>query len=68
MRIAVSSSGRNNIIGMGGVVRIPLSMRGGLRDDTFSMTLGPRTEQNLYSAELTAVGHALRLLQKVKHR
>ncbi len=32
------------------------------------MTLGPRTEQNPYSAELAAVGHALRLLRKVRHR
>ena len=68
VRIAVSSSGRNNMVGMGGVVRIPLSMRGGPRDETFKMTLGPRTEQNPYSAELAAVGHALRLLRKVRHR
>jgi ribonuclease HI len=68
VRIAVSSSGRNNKVGMGGVVRIPLSMRGGPRDDTFKLTLGPRTEQNPYSAVLAAVGHALRLLRKVRHR
>ena len=53
---------------MGGVVRIPLSMRGGPRDETFKMTLGPRTEQNPFSAELAAVRHAVRLLQKVKDR
>jgi hypothetical protein len=32
VRIAVSSSARNGIVGMGGVVRIPLSMYGGPRD------------------------------------
>ncbi len=56
------------MVGMGGLVRIPLSMRGGPRDETFNMTLGPRTEQNPYAAELAAVGHALRLVQKVRHR
>ena len=68
VRIAVSSSGRNNKVGMGGVVRFPLSMRGGPKDETFHFTLGPRTEQDPYSAELAAVGHALRLLQEVRHR
>jgi hypothetical protein len=59
VRIAVSSSARNGIVvGMGGVVRIPLSMRGGPRDETFTMTLGPRTEQNPFSAELAALQHA----------
>jgi hypothetical protein len=55
VRIAVSSSARNGIVGMGGVVRIPLSMRGGPRDETFKMTLGPRTEQNPFSAELSVL-------------
>ena len=67
VRIAVSSSGRNNIVGMGGVVRILLSMRSGLRDETFNMILGPGREQNLYLAELAAVGHVLRLLRKVRY-
>lgn len=68
VRIAVSSSARNGMVGMGGVVRIPLFMRGGPRDETFKMTLGSRTEQNPFSAELAAVRHALRLLRKVKDR
>ncbi|KAK4151067.1 hypothetical protein C8A00DRAFT_36296 [Chaetomidium leptoderma] len=67
VRIAVSSSGRNNKVGMGGVVRIPLSIPGGPRDETFNVTLGPRTEQNPYSAELAAVGHALMLLRNVRY-
>jgi hypothetical protein len=53
---------------MGGVIRIPLSMRGGPRDETFNMMLGPRTEQNPLSGELAVVGHALRSLREVgKH-
>jgi ribonuclease HI len=68
VRIAVSSSARNGMVGMGGVVRIPLSMCGGPRDETFTMTLGSRTEQNPFSAELAAVRHALRLLRKVRDR
>ena len=68
VRLAVSSSGRNNKVGIGGAVRIPLSMRGGPRDETFVITLGSQTEQNPYSGELAAVGHALRLLPKVNYR
>jgi hypothetical protein len=34
MRIAVSSSGRNNMVAIGGVVRLPLSIRGGPKDET----------------------------------
>ncbi|GAB1314527.1 hypothetical protein MFIFM68171_04737 [Madurella fahalii] len=68
VRIAVSSSAREGMVGMGGVVRIPLSMRGGPQDETFNMTLGVRTEQNPFSAELAAVRHALRLLRKVRDR
>ncbi|KAL2019391.1 hypothetical protein VTK56DRAFT_9682 [Thermocarpiscus australiensis] len=68
VQIAVSSSGRNNKVGMGGVVHIPLSIPDGPRDDTFNLTLGPGTEQNPYSAELAAVGHALRLLRNVRYQ
>ncbi len=44
MRIAVSSAARNDLVGIGGVVYILLSMRGGPRDETFTKTLGPRTK------------------------
>ncbi len=67
VRIAVSSLARNGKVGMGGVVCLLLSMRGRPKDKTFARTLGPRTEQNLYSGELAAVGHALTFLQKVWH-
>ncbi|WAO97111.1 Hypothetical protein NCS54_01482000 [Fusarium falciforme] len=55
IRIAVSSSARNDVVGVGGAVQIPLSVRGGPKLETFSFTLGMRTEQNPYSGELAAM-------------
>jgi hypothetical protein len=37
VRIAVSSSARNNTVGIGGVVRLPLPMRDGSRNEAFSV-------------------------------
>ncbi|EAQ84468.1 hypothetical protein CHGG_08482 [Chaetomium globosum CBS 148.51] len=56
VRIAVSSSARNNMVGIGGVVRLPLPMRDGSRNEAFSVTLGSRSEQNPFSGELAAIG------------
>ncbi|KZL65332.1 putative transposable element, partial [Colletotrichum tofieldiae] len=59
VRVAVSSSARNGVVGVGGVVE----KRSGLRDDlelnTFSFTLGPRSEQKPYSGQLAAMAYAL---------
>jgi ribonuclease HI len=60
IRIAVSSSARNDVVGVGGAVKLPVSMRGGSRLETFSVTLGVRSEQNPYSGELAAMEYALR--------
>lgn len=60
IRVAVSSSARNDIVGVGGAIQIPLSMRGGPKLQTFLVTLGIRTEQNPYSGELAAMEYALR--------
>lgn len=69
VRIAVSSSARNGIVGVGGAIQIPLSMRGGPKLETFSFTLGLRTEQNPYSGELAAMAYALRrTMPKLRHR
>ncbi|EAQ85323.1 hypothetical protein CHGG_09337 [Chaetomium globosum CBS 148.51] len=57
VRIAVSSSARNNMVGIGGVVRLPLPMRDGSRNEAFSVTLGSRSEQNPFSGELAAIGN-----------
>jgi ribonuclease HI len=56
------------MVGIGGVVRLPLSTRGGPRDETFNITLGPRTEQNPFSGELAAVGQALISLREIRYR
>ncbi|KAJ3453787.1 hypothetical protein MRS44_018419 [Fusarium solani] len=69
IRIAVSSSARNDVVGVGGAVQIPLSVRGGPKLETFSFTLGMRTEQNPYSGELAAMAYALRRTPpRVKYR
>ena len=68
VRIAVSSSARNNIVGIGGVVRLPLPMRDGSRNEAFSVTLGSRSEQNPFSGELAAIGYALRLIRNIRYR
>jgi hypothetical protein len=67
IRIAVSSSARNEVVGVGGTIRIPESVQGGPGLETFSFTLGMRTEQNPYSGELAAMAYALRSLPKVGH-
>lgn len=54
IRIAVSSSARNGVLGMGGAIEIQASSRSNPAVETFSSTLGTRTDQNLYSGELTA--------------
>ncbi|EAQ90174.1 hypothetical protein CHGG_06793 [Chaetomium globosum CBS 148.51] len=40
VQIAVSSFARNNVVGIGGVVRLPLPMRDDSRNEAFSITLG----------------------------
>jgi ribonuclease HI len=62
IRIATSSSERRAIVGMGGAIHDTLSnMRNG-EPITYSVTLGTRTEQNPYTAELAAIAMAMRCL------
>jgi hypothetical protein len=54
--IETSASARNGIVGMGGVVRNTAG--GGVNDNViakYSITFGPRDEQNAYTTELEAV-------------
>ena len=67
VRVAVSSSARNGIVGVGGVIEIP-AVRGGPKLERFSFTLGMRTEQNPFSGELAATAYALRHLPDLKYR
>lgn len=63
VRIAVSSSSRNGVVGMGGAI----SMQNN-ETQLFSTTLGKREEQNPYSAELAAMAEALSRLPKLRFR
>jgi hypothetical protein len=68
--IATSASARNGLVGMGGVVRNTAS--GGANDNViakYSVTLGPRDEQNAYTAELEAIAMVLRCMPDgLRHR
>jgi hypothetical protein len=68
IRIAVSSSARNGVVGMGGAIEIQASSRSDLTVETFSSTLGLRTDQNPYSGELAAMATALSRLPMLRYR
>ncbi|KAM5528719.1 hypothetical protein FOXYSP1_19200 [Fusarium oxysporum f. sp. phaseoli] len=69
VRIATSSSARNDLVGMGETVRIPASVaRAGKIIENFSVTLGTREEHNPYAAELAAITHGLNCLPEMKYR
>ena len=60
IQIATSSSGRRGMVGMGGVVHDTLSNTPNREAITYSITLGPKAEQHLYTAELMAISMAIR--------
>ncbi|RKK08303.1 hypothetical protein BFJ66_g17088 [Fusarium oxysporum f. sp. cepae] len=68
--IATSASARNGLVGMGSVVRNTAGR--GATDDViakYSVTLGPRDEQNAYTAELEAIAMVLRCMPDgLRHR
>jgi ribonuclease HI len=69
VRIATSSSARNAMVGLGWARRAPVSLEPGGGFATSSATLGPRNEQNPYTAELAAIATALNsLLPKTRHQ
>ncbi len=68
VRIAVSSSARNDVVGMGGVVELPASGSDNSKVETFSSTLGTRSGTEPYSGELAAMAYALRSLPKLRFR
>jgi len=66
MRIAVSSSARNEMVGFGVAIEKQPPRYRKPRLKTCSVTLGARTEQNPYSGELAAMAHALNTLRGLK--
>jgi ribonuclease HI len=59
VRIATSSSAKKGIVGIGGAIHDTLGIR---EPSAFSVTLGARTEQNPYTAELAAIAMAMKQL------
>jgi hypothetical protein len=53
---------------MGGAIEIQASLQGDLTIETFSSTLGIRTEQNPFSGELMAIAVALSRLPRFRYR
>jgi hypothetical protein len=69
VRIATSSPALNDLVGMGGTIRIPISVaRAGKTIEIFSATLGTREKHNPYTTELAAIAYGLNYLPAVKHR
>jgi ribonuclease HI len=68
VRIAVSSSARNGLVGIGGAVDIRRLARDGPGDEnlSFSIILGKRDKQNAYSGELAAMAKALNILPRLE--
>ncbi|KYK57509.1 hypothetical protein DCS_04519 [Drechmeria coniospora] len=66
--VAVTSSARNSVVGIGAAIDVPISVRGGPKIERYSFTLGMRTEQSPFSGELAAMAYALKQLPELRHR
>jgi hypothetical protein len=66
IQIAVSSSARNGLVGFGVAIEKQPPRYQKLKLKTFSLTLGARSEQNPFSAELAAIAHMLNRLVGLK--
>src|SRR5258708_12931850 len=68
VRVAVSSSARNGLVGIGGATQLVTSARSKPKPRTFYSTIGTRSQQNPYSGELAAMARALSLLPPLRFR
>lgn len=66
MQVAVSSSARNGLEGFGVAIEKQPPRYQKLKPKTFSVTLGARSKQNLFCAELAAMAHTLNMLVELK--
>ena len=55
VRVAVSCSVRNGLVGIGGATQLAMSVRSKPKRRTFYATIGTRSQQNPYSGELAAI-------------
>jgi hypothetical protein len=62
IQVAVSSSARNELVGFGVAIEKQLPRYRKLKLKSFFVTLGARSEQNPFSAELAAIAHTLNML------
>ncbi|KAJ5730151.1 uncharacterized protein N7483_004659 [Penicillium malachiteum] len=67
MRIAISGSARNGLVGFGVAIEKQPPRYRKLKLKTLSITLGARSEQNPFSAELAAMAHALNMQVALKN-
>lgn len=58
--VATSSSARNGVVGVGGVIQCSSMVQLGVRQTVISFTLGLRTQQNPFSGILAAIAYVLR--------
>ena len=65
--IAVSSSARNSVVGLGGAIKTRKHVRNIPTVKSFSSTLGPRTEQNPYIGKLAAIAYTLKQLPQRRY-
>ena len=62
MRITISSSARNNVVGIDRVASLLISINDEDQLNTFLTTLSIRLKQNSYTAKLIVIEEAVKLL------
>ena len=68
VRVAVSCSARNGVVGFGVATQLATSTRSKPKRRTFYSTIGSRSQQNPYSGELAAMAQALKKLPQLRFR
>jgi hypothetical protein len=66
IQVTVSSSARNGLVGFGVAIKKQPPRYRKLKLKSFFVTLGARSEQDPFSAELAAIAHTLNMLTGLK--